>query len=57
LPGARDAVSQRTRVAPTAVEIVGSELGDESAIRGGAALVLHDVLNDPTCSPVRALAL
>ena len=55
LPGAREAVSQRTRVAPTAVEIVGSELGDESAIRGGAALVLHNVLNDPTLSPVRAL--
>jgi predicted NBD/HSP70 family sugar kinase len=56
LAGARVAVAERTRVAPTAVEIVGSELGDEAAIRGGAALVLHSVLNDPTCAPVRALA-
>jgi predicted NBD/HSP70 family sugar kinase len=53
LAGARDAVSQRTRVAPTAVEIVSSELGDESAIRGGAALVLHEVLSDPTCAEAR----
>ena len=56
LAGARAAVAQRTRVAPTVVEIVGSELGDEAAIRGGAALVLHNVLSDPTCAPVRALA-
>jgi predicted NBD/HSP70 family sugar kinase len=56
LAGARAAVAQRTRVAPTAVEIVGSELGDEAAIRGGAALVLHSVLSDPTRAPVRALA-
>jgi predicted NBD/HSP70 family sugar kinase len=56
LPGARAAVAQRTAVVPTDVEIVGSELGDESAIRGGAALVLHGVLSDPTCAPVRALA-
>ena len=56
LPGARAAVAQRTAVVPTDVEIVGSELGDESAIRGGAALVLHGVLSDPTCAPVRALS-
>ena len=56
LPGTRAAVAQRTTVAPTLVEIVGSELGDESAIRGGAALVLHDVLSDPTRAPVRALS-
>ena len=55
LAGARVVVAQRTAVAPTAVEIVGSELGDEAAIRGGAALVLHSVLNDPTCAAVRAL--
>jgi predicted NBD/HSP70 family sugar kinase len=57
LPGTRAAVALRTTVSPTAVEIVGSELGDESAIRGGAALVLHNVLSDPTCAPVRALSL
>jgi predicted NBD/HSP70 family sugar kinase len=57
LPGARAAVAQRTAVSPALVEIVGSELGDESAIRGGAALVLHSVLSDPTCAPVRALSL
>jgi predicted NBD/HSP70 family sugar kinase len=57
LPGTRAAVAQRTTVSPTVVEIVGSELGDESAIRGGAALVLHDVLSDPTCAPLRALSL
>ena len=51
LPGARAAVAQRTTVAPTVVEIVGSELGDEAAIRGGAALVLHSVLSDPTPRP------
>jgi predicted NBD/HSP70 family sugar kinase len=56
LPGARAAVTQRTAVIPTAVEIVGSELGDEAAIRGGAALVLHNVLSDPTCASVRALS-
>lgn len=56
LAGARATVAQRTRVAPTVVEIVGSELGDEAAIRGGAALVLHNVLSDPTSVPVRALA-
>jgi predicted NBD/HSP70 family sugar kinase len=55
LPGARAAVAQRATVAPTAVEIVGSELGDAAAIRGGAVLVLHNVLSDPTCAPVRAL--
>jgi hypothetical protein len=49
-------VAQRTTVAPTAVEIVGSELGDEAAIRGGAALVLHNVLSDPTCAPLPALS-
>jgi len=57
LPGTRAAVAQRTTVSPTVVEIVGSELGDESAIRGGAALVLHDVLSDPTCAPLRVLSL
>ena len=56
LEGARAAVAQRTMVAPTALEIVGSELGDEAAIRGGAALVLHSVLADPTLAPLRALA-
>lgn len=56
LPGARAAVAQRTRVAPTVVEIVGSELGDDAAIRGGAALVLHSVLSDPTRAPMRALS-
>ncbi len=56
LPGARAAMEQRTTVAPTAVEIVGSELADEAAIRGGAALVLHSVLNDPTRAPVRSLS-
>lgn len=56
LPGTRAAVTQRTRVSPTVVEIVGSELGDESAIRGGAAVVLHNVLSDPTCAPVRVLS-
>ncbi len=56
LPGARAAMELRTTVAPTAVEIVGSELGDEAAIRGGAALVLHSVLNDPTRAPVRSLS-
>jgi predicted NBD/HSP70 family sugar kinase len=56
LAGARATVAQRTRVAPTVVEIVGSELADEAAIRGGAALVLHSVLSDPTSVPVRALA-
>jgi predicted NBD/HSP70 family sugar kinase len=56
LPGARAAMAQRTTVAPTAVEIVGSELADEAAIRGAAALVLHSVLNDPTRAPVRSLA-
>ena len=54
LPGARAAVAQRTTVAPTVVEIVGSQLGDEAAIRGGAALVLHSVLSDPTGVPLRA---
>jgi predicted NBD/HSP70 family sugar kinase len=54
LAGARAALRQRTTVAPTVVEIVGSELGDEAAIRGGAALVLQNVLSDPTCAPVRA---
>jgi predicted NBD/HSP70 family sugar kinase len=56
LPGARAAVAQRTTVAPTVVEIVGSQLGDEAAIRGGAALVLHNVLSDPTCAPLPALS-
>ena len=56
LAGARAAMQQRTTVAPTAVEIVGSELGDEAAIRGGAALVLHSVLNDPTRAPLRSLS-
>jgi predicted NBD/HSP70 family sugar kinase len=56
LAGAGVALRERTRVAPTAVEIVGSQLGDEAAIRGGAALVLHSVLNDPTSAPVRTLA-
>jgi predicted NBD/HSP70 family sugar kinase len=56
LPGARAALEQRRTVVPTAVEIVGSELGDEAAIRGGAALVLHSVLNDPTRAPVRSLS-
>lgn len=56
LPGARAAVAQRTMVAPTVLEIVGSELGSESAIRGGAALVLHNVLSDPTSAPVRSLS-
>jgi predicted NBD/HSP70 family sugar kinase len=56
LEGARTAVAQRTTVAPTVVEIVGSQLGDEAAIRGGAALVLHSVLSDPTRVPVRALS-
>ena len=56
LAGARAAVAQRTTVAPTVVEIVGSELGDEAAIRGGAALVLHSVLSDPTCAPMRVLS-
>ena len=56
LAGARASVAQRTRVAPTVVEIVGSQLGDEAAIRGGAAFVLHDVLHDPTCVPAGALA-
>ena len=53
LTGARSALEQRTTVAPTVVEIVGSELGDEAAIRGGAALVLQNVLSDPTCAPAR----
>ncbi len=57
LPGARAAVARRTTVAPTAVEIVGSELADEAAIRGGAALVLQGVLSDPTRAPARSLAL
>lgn len=57
LPGARAAVARRTTVAPTAVEIVASELADEAAIRGGAALVLQGVLSDPTCAPVRAFSL
>jgi predicted NBD/HSP70 family sugar kinase len=56
LPGARAAVALRATVGPTVVEIAGSELKDESAIRGGAALVLHDVLSDPTCVPLRALS-
>jgi predicted NBD/HSP70 family sugar kinase len=53
LAGARATLEQRTTVSPTIVEIVGSELGDEAAIRGGAALVLQNVLSDPTCAPVR----
>ena len=57
LPGARAAAAQRATVAPTVVEIVGSQLGDEAAIRGGAALVLHGVLSDPTAVPLRALSL
>ena len=57
LPGARAAAAQRATVAPTVVEIVGSQLGDEAAIRGGAALVLHSVLSDPTAVPLRALSL
>jgi predicted NBD/HSP70 family sugar kinase len=57
LPGTRAAVAQRTKLLPTAVEIVGSELGDESAIRGGAALVLHNVLSDPTCAAVPEMSL
>jgi predicted NBD/HSP70 family sugar kinase len=57
LPGARAAAAQRATVAPTVVEIVGSQLGDEAAIRGGAALVLHNVLSDPTAVPLRALSL
>jgi predicted NBD/HSP70 family sugar kinase len=57
LPGTRAAVAQRTKVSPTVVEIVGSELGDESAIRGGAALVLHNVLSDPTCAAVPEMSL
>ncbi|MDX6600000.1 MAG: hypothetical protein QOE87_3887, partial [Gaiellales bacterium] len=56
LPGARAAAAQRATVAPTVVEIVGSQLGDEAAIRGGAALVLHNVLSDPTRAPLRALS-
>jgi predicted NBD/HSP70 family sugar kinase len=56
LAGARASVAQRTRLAPTVVEIVGSQLGDEAAIRGGAAFVLHGVLHDPTCVPAGALA-
>jgi predicted NBD/HSP70 family sugar kinase len=56
LPGARTALEQRRTVVPTDVEIVGSELGDEAAIRGGAALVLHSVLNDPTRAPLRSLS-
>jgi predicted NBD/HSP70 family sugar kinase len=57
LPGVRAAAAQRATVAPTVVEIVGSQLGDEAAIRGGAALVLHSVLSDPTAVPLRALLL
>src|SRR3954468_18787 len=57
LPGVRAAAAQRATVAPTVVEIVGSQLGDEAAIRGGAALVLHHVLSDPTAVPLRALSL
>ncbi len=56
LPGVRAAAAQRATVASTEVEIVGSQLGDEAAIRGGAALVLHSVLSDPTRAPQRALA-
>jgi predicted NBD/HSP70 family sugar kinase len=56
LPGARAAVAQRTAVSPTFVEIVASELGDDAAIRGGAALVLHNVLSDPTRAPIGALS-
>jgi predicted NBD/HSP70 family sugar kinase len=56
LPGVRAAAAQRATVAPTVVEIVGSQLGDEAAIRGGAALVLHNVLSDPTVAPLRALS-
>ena len=56
LAGARAALEQRTTVAPTLVEIVASELCDEAAIRGGAALVLQNVLRDPTCAPTRDAA-
>jgi predicted NBD/HSP70 family sugar kinase len=54
LAGARRLVAQRTR-SPTVVEIVGSQLGDEAAIRGALRSSCTTCCTIP-CVPAGALA-
>jgi predicted NBD/HSP70 family sugar kinase len=44
-------LEERAATASRNLEVSISELGDEAGVRGGAALVLHELLADPTRAP------
>ena len=49
--GIASELAERARTASRDLEVRVSELGDEAGVRGGAALVLHELLADPTRAP------
>jgi predicted NBD/HSP70 family sugar kinase len=51
LPGVVAELGERAATASRGMEVFVSELGDQAGVRGGAALVLHDLLADPTKAP------
>jgi predicted NBD/HSP70 family sugar kinase len=51
LEGIRAELGERVATASRDLEVRISELGDEAGVRGGAALVLHELLADPTRAP------
>ncbi|HEX4344980.1 MAG TPA: ROK family protein, partial [Solirubrobacteraceae bacterium] len=51
MDGVAAELALRAGTASRGVEVRVSELGDEAGVRGGAALVLHELLADPTRAP------
>ena len=52
LPGVAASLADRIPNAAPAVELRASELGEAATVRGGAALVLHELLADPLRAPL-----